>query len=83
MIPSLEEEEEEEKEEEEKKKIPLCVKAKVRDPFGAAALLLLQLQAQPTQAGQGFHLTLLRLFFFGIWLITVAKIKTGRSVFHD
>ena len=36
------------------------------DPFGAAALLPLQLQAQPTQQGTGTadHLTLLRLFTF-------------------
>ena len=36
------------------------------DPFGAAALLPLQLQAQPTQQGTGTadHLTLLRLLLF-------------------
>ena len=41
------------KEEEEKEKIPICEKAQVIDPFGAAALLPSQLQAQPTQAGHG------------------------------
>ena len=38
-----------------KRKFPICVKAQVIDPFGAAALLPLQFQAQPTQAGRGYH----------------------------
>ena len=31
-----------------RRKFPICVKAKVIDPFGAAALLPPQLQPQPT-----------------------------------
>ena len=38
-----------------RRKFPICVKAKVIDRFGAAALLPLQLQAQPTKAGHGYR----------------------------